>query len=68
MKIYARLDDGVVVEIINPMTDAEGSEIAIERRFHPDFVAMLVDVTELAPPPTEFYTYDGAAFHAPTTS
>ncbi|MDP9893226.1 hypothetical protein J2W32_001469 [Variovorax boronicumulans] len=41
---YARIDGGKVVEIILPATDEDGADIAIERRFHPDFVATLVPI------------------------
>lgn len=41
---YARIDDGKVVEIILPAADDDGSSIAIERRFHPDFVSTLVAI------------------------
>jgi hypothetical protein len=48
MKRYACIADNKVVEIINGMADEEGNEIPIEHRFHPDFVAQLVDVTGVA--------------------
>ncbi|GJH14957.1 hypothetical protein CBA19CS22_00465 [Caballeronia novacaledonica] len=64
MKTYARIEEGVVAEIIKPMVDAEGNEIPIEARFHPDFVAALVDITDISPQPKEQDRYDGAAFHS----
>lgn len=58
MKKYARVVEGVVVEIILPaaydMDSPEGVEpgwhkgddIPIDRRFHPDFLATLIDVSD----------------------
>ena len=76
MKIYARIQDGVVAEIILPATyDSdgefdgvsyhEGDEISIERRFHPAIVATLVDITTIDPMPEQRWTYDGTTFTAP---
>lgn len=65
MKIYARIDDGMVAEIIKPMVDGDGNEIPIEARFHPDFVATLIDITGVSPQPKERDLYDGATFSAP---
>lgn len=74
MKTYARIDNGVVVEIILPVTWSEdiyqggrdengnprgpllhnqGDEIAIEDRFTAQFVATLVDITDMDPQPVE---------------
>jgi hypothetical protein len=63
MTTYARIDDGKVVEIIGPMANDDGDEIAIEDRFHPDIVASLVDVTGTA---VEVgWSYISGAFSAP---
>lgn len=59
---YARIEDGKVVEIILPAADGEGVSIPIEDRFHPDFVATLVECPEDTLPG---YSYDGQSFHAP---
>ena len=45
MKIYARIEDGIVLEVIEPMTDAENNEIPIADRFTSAFVETLVDAT-----------------------
>lgn len=45
MKTYARIEDTVVVELI-PSLEIDGEEISIDRRYHPDFVATLVQVPE----------------------
>jgi hypothetical protein len=62
MTTYARITDGVVVEIIKVESDPP-----IEDRYHPDIVAKLItlrgaQVTNV----TEGYTYDGSSFAAPT--
>jgi hypothetical protein len=51
MKTYARIEDGIVVEIIPPATWPDGSEIPIEQRFTAQFVATLVDISEYDPQP-----------------
>jgi len=64
MKIYARADNGYIVEIILPAVyDAEdpswqegepsriGQEIPIELRFHPIFVANMVEISQMVPRP-----------------
>lgn len=56
MKTYARIDSGVIVEIIEPATWPDGSEIAIEDRFTPQFVESLVDITAVVPRPDVFWT------------
>ncbi|RAS35870.1 hypothetical protein BX591_104200 [Paraburkholderia bryophila] len=56
MRTYARIDSGFVVEIIQPMTDADGNEIPIVDRFTPEFVATLVDVTDSSPMPGSHWT------------
>ncbi|MDI2595036.1 tail fiber assembly protein [Pseudomonas sp. 681] len=68
MKIYARIEGGVVVEIIQPWAGADGVQvdIPIEDRFTPEFVATLVDITDLNPMPLEQWLYDGSTFEAPT--
>ncbi|WP_146123967.1 hypothetical protein [Burkholderia multivorans] len=72
MKTYARIDNGVVAEVIRPRTYDEdgpidpatgypkwtaGDEIPISDRYHPDFVALLVDVTGDSPQPQEGEPY-----------
>ena len=47
---YARIEAGLVVEIIEPFTDAEGRLVPIEERFHPDIVAHLVEYDPAHPP------------------
>lgn len=62
MKIYAYVEDGLVIEIITPAQDADGKEIPISDRFSPDFVAKLVDVSTIQPVPAPGWSYDGAKF------
>jgi len=65
MHVYARIDNGVVVEIIQPMTYDDGSEIPITERFPADFIATLVDITDVDPQPQDWWLYDGANFRPP---
>lgn len=51
MSTYARIQSGIVAEIIAPMFDASGNEIPIVDRFHPEIVATLVNVTSYATEP-----------------
>jgi hypothetical protein len=44
VRIFARLHAGIVVELIHEQTD-------IAAEWHPDFLKMCVDVTDVAPPP-----------------
>lgn len=62
MNLYARIDDGQVVEIIQPFED-----VPIKDRFHPDVVRSLVDITGIQPQPTEGFLFDGSVFAAPPT-
>lgn len=66
MKTYARVDSGVVIEIIKPMTYDDGAEIPIELRFTSNIVDSLVDVTDVDPMPSERWTYDHEKFSPPT--
>lgn len=65
MKIYARVESGIVLEIIEPLADEDGIEVPIELRFTEEFVATLIDITGIDPQPDQRWTYDGAVFSAP---
>jgi len=65
MKTYARIDNGIVVEVIPPMTYDDGTEIPIELRFVPEIVDTLVDITGIDPMPDQRWTYDGELFSPP---
>lgn len=67
MKTYALVQFGIVSEIIQPVTDADGTEIAIENLYTPEVVAMLVDVTDVTPMPSARDSYDGTTFTAYVT-
>jgi hypothetical protein len=74
VKTYAHVMDGVVVEIISPMTYEfeslsgtepaykAGDEIPISQRFSAEFVSALVDVTALSPQPSSGMIYSGGTF------
>jgi hypothetical protein len=57
LKIYARLENNVVQEIIKPLLYDDGTDIPIELRFIPEFVATLVDITNEQPMPDERWVY-----------
>lgn len=51
MTTYARIVDGRVLEVIEPFLLDDGHEVPIEERFHPSFVAQLVEYDPTNPPP-----------------
>lgn len=65
MRAYARIDNGIVVEIIELEPNEAGEVVPIERKFTAEFVATLIEITDLDPKPSERWTYDGEAFAAP---
>lgn len=78
MLVYGRIQDGALVEIIQPgtytaegldwiegMPSRIGLEIPIAERFTPELVATMVDITEVTPQPQIYWVYDGAAFSEP---
>ena len=72
MKTYVRIQDGIVFEVIPPMTyDIDspegveptfksGDEVPIERRYHPSFIdgtlSWMIDVTNSDPMPAYGWT------------
>lgn len=64
--IYARIQDGLVFEVIQPMYRESGEEIPIAERFTPEFVGTLVDITSVSPAPDQRWAYDGSSFTPPT--
>lgn len=72
MQTYARIANGIVVEIIGPLMDGEDNEIPIAERFTPELVATMVDITDASPEPEQWWTaseVDGAwTFAAPITA
>lgn len=65
MQTYARVENGVVQEIIEPLADLDGNEYPIEERFVPELVAQMVDITRITPKPDQMWTYEGAVFAPP---
>jgi hypothetical protein len=62
MKTYARIENGIVTELIPALFDGEGKEYAIAERFPAEVAATIVD----APPGVaEWWAYAGGAFSAP---
>lgn len=68
MHTYVRIENGAVAEIIEPMTyDINsppgceytynaGDEVPVGQRFVPEFVATLIDVTNVTPQPQYGWT------------
>jgi hypothetical protein len=63
MKRYARIEGGRVAEIICAFIGEDGNEVPIEKRFTPEFVSSLVDVSSLDV--EAGYEFDGSIFTAP---
>ena len=59
MKTYARIDSGIVAEII-----VIGEDMDINEMFTAEIVQTLVDVTSIDPAPQEHWRYDGVVFTA----
>lgn len=78
MKTYARIESGIVVEIIGPAVwDVDvkgengdiiyhsGDEIDINERFTPQFVETLVEITNESPQPEGYWVYNNGIFSPP---
>lgn len=68
MQIYARVQSGIVQEIIQPLLKDDGTPWPIEDRYTPDLVAQMVDVTNVSPMPSCWWTYNGVKFSPPATT
>lgn len=62
MKTYALMDDNTVREIIAPFAGDDGIEVTIDKRFAPDLVKRMIDVTGIVPQPEPNWVFDGAQF------
>ena len=65
MKTYARIENGIVMEVIKPLLYDDGTEIPIELRFPQFILDMLVDITDEDPMPGEWWAYVDGAFTPP---
>ncbi|WP_339476452.1 tail fiber assembly protein [Pseudomonas fluorescens] len=65
MRTYARIENGVVQEIVLPYVNEAGEEVNLEFRFPPYFVEQSVDITDIVPQPDQQWTYDGSVFLPP---
>lgn len=65
MRTYARVENGVVVEMVTPINDPEGNQYPLEVCFPPSFVEQCIEVTDMDPQPTERWTYIGGVFAEP---
>ena|SRR5438874_8640732 len=64
MKIYARIQDQTVVELIEPLLDPDGNEHPISERFTPDIAAAIVDASA-ATAIAQGWSYKSGVFAAP---
>lgn len=64
---YARVEGGVVLEVIAPFLDAEGTEVPISERFTAVVIETLVAVPA-GEAVAEGWTYSGTAFAAPVAA
>lgn len=65
-KTYVRIANGVVAEPpIGPAFGESGEYIPIEKRFTPDIVETLVDITNISPVPQERWTFQEGRFSSP---
>ncbi len=67
MKTYASVQNGIVVEIIPGEVQVDGVWVGLADRYHPDFVAQLIDVTDHEPPVAVSDLYDGSVFTKPVS-
>lgn len=66
---YALLQDGLVSEIIPPFQNESGDYVPIDERYVPEFVAQMVDITNIKPAPQQGWTYDAKkGFAAPVAA
>lgn len=62
MRTYVRTKEVDGVDTVVEVISTEGD---IHDLYHPDFVASLVEVTELSPQPAVWWTYTGGEFFSP---
>jgi hypothetical protein len=65
-KTYARIENGVVMEIITPWLQEDGTQWPVDELYAPAIVAELVEITSVDPKPDQRWTYDGSKFSPPT--
>lgn len=64
MRVYARVEAGVVREIINPVMDDVGVDIPIDQCFPAQLVAQMIEVTDVKPAPDQGWLYEDGKFSA----
>ena len=64
MTVLARIEDGIIVEIIQPLLNADGEEWPVEARFTEEFLISCADITGAVPQPAEWWSAerDGAGW------
>lgn len=68
MTIYARVESGVVQEVIQPLYKDDGTEWLIADRYTSDLVAQMVDVTHVTPKPECWWICSDGVFSTPPTA
>ncbi|MDU8357969.1 tail fiber assembly protein [Pseudomonas syringae group sp. J309-1] len=68
MNIYARVESGVVREIINPVMDESGAETPIVERFPSELVAQMIEIQDMSPKPDQGWLYQEGQFSAPPSN
>lgn len=70
MAIYARVVNGLVAEVIQPLLKDDGSVWPIADRYTTDLVAEMVDITSVSPQPQCWWTTSdgGKTFLPPSVS
>lgn len=68
MKIFARVQNGVVAEILPEVVDVEGQGVPIVQRFSRVFLGGLIDVTDIQPTVAASDLYDGNVFSKPAST
>jgi hypothetical protein len=67
MKTYARIENGLVAELIPALFDAEGKEYAIAERFPAEIATTIVDASA-APEVAQGWAYAGGVFSVPAAA
>jgi len=68
MKIYARIESGVVVEIIVPVENNDGQQYPLPECYTADIVATCIDITSVTPQPQQNWTYRNGDFSPPSST
>lgn len=62
MRTYVRTQK---VDSLDTVAEVISAENDIDTLYHPDFVASLIEVTDMVPQPAVWWVYDGENFSSP---